>query len=161
MTWNIKPHLHIFVKMLTSWPYNGSLTRNRRPALVYKLSTFHFPSPLIIYQSVEKFLKYKADIYLLKVYNKKIKTMLEISSKLTKMTPERHHWRRSGVFIVNFEQISNIVLVFSLLFEQLNTGWDLPSLSAASLKITWQFFKLGNQKLSRNYRVVTLINFSL
>ena len=35
--------------------------------------------------------------------------------KLTIRTPERRHWRRSGVFIVNFEQISLIVLMFPLL----------------------------------------------
>ena len=38
----------------------------------------------------------------------------EICSKLIK-TPERRQWRRSGVFIVNFEQISHLVLVFLLL----------------------------------------------
>ena len=35
--------------------------------------------------------------------------------KLTIKTPERHEWRRSGVFIINFEHISHIVLVFRLL----------------------------------------------
>ena len=30
-------------------------------------------------------------------------------------TPERRHWRRSGVFIVNLEHISHLVLVFLLL----------------------------------------------
>ena len=41
--------------------------------------------------------------------------MCEVCSKLTKKTPERRHCRRSGVFIVNFERISHIVLVFPLL----------------------------------------------
>ena len=41
--------------------------------------------------------------------------MREIYSKLTIKTPEQVHWRRSGVFIVNFEQISHIVLVSRLL----------------------------------------------
>ena len=36
-------------------------------------------------------------------------------SKLTIKTPERRYWRRSGVFIVNFEHISHLVLVFLLL----------------------------------------------
>ena len=36
-------------------------------------------------------------------------------SKLTIKTPERRHFRRSGVFIVNFEHISHSVLVFLLL----------------------------------------------
>ena len=30
-------------------------------------------------------------------------------------TPEQRHWRRSGVFIVNFEYISHLALVFLLL----------------------------------------------
>ena len=34
---------------------------------------------------------------------------------LTINTPEQDHWRRSGVFIVNFEQNSHIILVFPLL----------------------------------------------
>ena len=33
-------------------------------------------------------------------------------------------WRRSGVFIVNFEHISHLVLVFLLLtLSRLNAGW--------------------------------------
>ena len=39
----------------------------------------------------------------------------EICSKLTIKTPESHQLRRSGVFIVNFENISHLVLVFLLL----------------------------------------------
>ena len=41
--------------------------------------------------------------------------MCEICSKLTIKTPEQRQWRRSGAFIVNFEQISHIVLIFPLL----------------------------------------------
>ena len=37
--------------------------------------------------------------------------MYEIYSKLTIKKPERRQWY-SGVFIVNFEQISHIVLLF-------------------------------------------------
>ena len=38
--------------------------------------------------------------------------MFEICLKLAIKTPKRRHWRRSGVFSVNFEQISNIFPVF-------------------------------------------------
>ena len=41
--------------------------------------------------------------------------MCEISSKSTIKIPERRHWRRSGIYVANFEQISHIVLVFWLL----------------------------------------------
>ena len=58
---------------------------------------------------------FPAGIYLLKVNNRNTRTRCEICSKLTINTPERRHWRRSGVFIVNFEHISHLVLVFLLL----------------------------------------------
>ena len=38
------------------------------------------------------------------------------------------HWRRSGVFIVNFEHILYLFLVFQFLtlnFEQVNVSWEL------------------------------------
>ena len=53
-----------------------------------------------------------AGIYLLKVNNRNIRTRCGICSKLTIKTPEQRQWRRSGVFIVNFEHISHHVLVF-------------------------------------------------
>ena len=59
--------------------------------------------------------KFPAGIYLLKVNNRNTRTRCEICSKLTINTPERRHWRRSCVFIVNFEHISHLVLVFLLL----------------------------------------------
>ena len=40
---------------------------------------------------------------LLKVNNRNTRTRCEIYSKLTIKTPERRHWRRSGIFVVNFE----------------------------------------------------------
>ena len=54
-------------------------------------------------------------IYLLKVNDRNTRKRFEICSKLTKKTPERCHWRRCGVFIVNFEHILHLVLVFLLL----------------------------------------------
>ena len=41
--------------------------------------------------------------------------MCEICSKLTIKTPERRQWCPSGVFIINFEQILYIPMVFPLL----------------------------------------------
>ena len=63
-------------------------------------------------------------IYLLKVNNRNTRTRCEICSKLTARTLERRYWRRSGVFVVNFEHISHLVLVFLLLTlnMQLPTG---------------------------------------
>ena len=47
--------------------------------------------------------------------NKKNRTKCEICSKLTIKTPDQRNWRRSGVFIVNFEHILQLILVFLLL----------------------------------------------
>ena len=40
--------------------------------------------------------------------------MCETCSKLTIKTPERRYWRRSRIFIVNFEHIPHLVPVFLL-----------------------------------------------
>ena len=55
---------------------------------------------------------FPAGNYMFKVNNKNTRTSCEICSKLTIKTPER--WR-SGVFIVNFEHVSHLVQLFSLL----------------------------------------------
>ena len=53
--------------------------------------------------------------YMFKVKNGNTRTSCEICSKLTTKIPERGYWRRTGNFIVNFEHISHLVLVFLLL----------------------------------------------
>ena len=59
-----------------------------------------------------------------KVSNINSRTRCEICAKLTIKTQERRHWRRSGVFIVTFEHISHLVLVFLFVnFEQVNVNW--------------------------------------
>ena len=50
----------------------------------------------------------RATNYMFKVNN-------EIFLKMSVKTPERHHCRRSGLLIVDFKQISHLVLVFLLL----------------------------------------------
>ena len=45
---------------------------------------------------------------------------------LTIKTPKRLHWRRFGVFIVNFEHISHFCSSVSIVnFEQVNAGWTI------------------------------------
>ena len=62
------------------------------------------------------FLTYPAGIYLLKVNNRNTRARCQICSKLKIMIPERRQSRRSGIFIVNFEDIWRyLVLVFLLL----------------------------------------------
>ena len=57
--------------------------------------------------------------------NENAKAICEIYSKLTINTPERRHWRRSIILIITFEQISHVVLVFFVDFEQVNGGWNI------------------------------------
>ena len=53
--------------------------------------------------------------YMFKVNNRDIRVRCKICLKLTIKSPERRHWRRSGVFIANFEHISHLALVFLLI----------------------------------------------
>ena len=57
----------------------------------------------------------RAGKYLFKVNNRNTKSSSEICSKLTTDVPERRHWHLSGVFIVTFEHISHLFLVFLFL----------------------------------------------
>ena len=58
---------------------------------------------------------YPPCIYLLKVNNRNPRAVSKIYSDLIVKTSEQLQWRRYGVFIVNFAQISHIVFVFPLL----------------------------------------------
>ena len=49
---------------------------------------------------------YPAGNYMFKASNRSNRTRYEICSKLTTKTPEPRQWRRSGIFIVNFEQVN-------------------------------------------------------
>ena len=69
------------------------------------------------------FTNFPADFYLFKANNKCTRKRCEICSKLTIKTPERRHWRSTGVFIVNFEHISPLFLVFFVDFEHANVSW--------------------------------------
>ena len=70
--------------------------------------------------------------------------MCEICSKLTIKTPQRRQWRLSDVFIINFEQISHIVVVFPLF--PLNKDIDMFEEIAPSQKPN--FNKLPNMKVT-------------
>ena len=59
--------------------------------------------------------EYPANIYLFQFNNRNTRKKFEICSKLTMKTPERRYWRRSALFIVNFEHISHLFVVFLLL----------------------------------------------
>ena len=56
-----------------------------------------------------------AGIYLFKASDGSKSKICGICSKLAIKTPERRHGHRSDVFISNFEQISHIALMLTLL----------------------------------------------
>ena len=56
-----------------------------------------------------------ASNYMFNVNTRKTRTRCEICSNLTIMIPDRRQWRGSAVFVINFEQILHLVLVFLLL----------------------------------------------
>ena len=58
---------------------------------------------------------HSAGIYLFKVNNRNTRTRCKIFSKLTIKTPERCNSRRSAVFIIKFEHIPHLFLIFLLL----------------------------------------------
>ena len=61
-----------------------------------------------------------------KVNNRSTRTWCEICSKLTIKTSGRRYWLRSGVFIVNVEHISHLILVSIFFdFEQVNVCWKV------------------------------------
>ena len=68
-----------------------------------------------IWRGIEIKQNISTSIYLFKDNNRSTSKRCEIPSKSTIKTSERSDWRRSGVFIVNFEFISFIFLVFLLL----------------------------------------------
>ena len=70
-----------------------------------------------------KFNSFQAGIFLFKVNNGNTKTKYEICSKLASSTPEGHHWRRSDVFLANFEQISRYSGDSIADFEEENVNW--------------------------------------
>ena len=76
------------------------------------------------WETCSKLIINPANIYLFKVNNRNTRKRLEICLKLVIKTPERHYWRRSGVFIVNFKHISHLFLVSPLLTlnKQMLTG---------------------------------------
>ena len=109
-----------------------------------------------------------AGISLFRVNNKNTRTMWEICSKLTIKIPERHQWRRSGNFIVTFEQISHIVLVFLLLTlsKWMTAGYIMPNLQLRSfwfwlyltfgypIPVSIYMFKVNNKDTRTTPRVV-------
>ena len=92
-----------------------------------------------------------AGINLLKAHDTNTKKKCEIYSKLTIKMPERRHWRRFGVFIVSFEHISYLVLVFLLL--TLNILLPAELLLLLNLTISTRRSKLKTYKNANQFDI--------
>ena len=57
-------------------------------------------------------LTFPSENFLIKFNNQNFRTMSEICTVFPIKTPARRQWHLSDVFIVNFEQISHVVLMF-------------------------------------------------
>ena len=75
--------------------------------LNYVIKSFHLCGLYLFAESLH--------FCMFKVNNRNTRIRYEICSKLTIKISEWRHWRRSGIFIANFENISHLVLVFPLL----------------------------------------------
>ena len=89
---------------------DGALEKNQ----LRLLAIITFPNSSII-DVLTPCLTFTAGNNVFKVNNRNTRRKCDICSKFTIKTPGRIHWRRSGVFTVNFEHISYLVLVFRFL----------------------------------------------
>ena len=101
-----------------------------------------------------------------KVNNRNAGKRCEICSKLTIKTPER--CVRTGVFIVNFEHISHLVLLFLLLTLNISAGWKncQKSVGEKMLKLIFRnnlylYCILKNVSADFDFRVIIDLNFKI
>ena len=92
---------------------------------------------------------YPANIYLFKINKRNIRKNCDICSKLTIKTPERRHWRRFVVFIVNFEHILHLLLVFLLLTLKqhgtiIRTYYSQYYSSMEAVNVSWILYTIIN-----------------
>ena len=104
-------HIHPVIETSSRGSYNSpDLTL----IFLLFLKKFFLSRGFLKYTSNTWFEHFSANIYLFKANNRNTKKRCEICSKLIIKTPERRQRCRSGVFIVKFEHISHIFLVFLL-----------------------------------------------
>ena len=94
------------------------------------------------------FLVYPAGNYMFNINNRNTRTRCEICSKLTIKIPERHQWRRSGIFIVNTEHISHLVSIAN--FEHVIAGWETTK-SQSRFKTLFLDFTRNQQYINITY----------
>ena len=111
VTQNIQAVSKIWVQYWESrWHFLGIVTKFRFCCYANPSELINFSSPFGMWHI--NGIVFPVGSYMFKVNNRSTRTRYEICSKLTIKTPEWRHWRRSGVFIVNFEHIPHLALVF-------------------------------------------------
>ena len=93
-------------------------------------------------------------IYFFKVNNRDTRKRCQICSKLAIKTPERRHRCRFGVFLVNFEYISHLFLVFLLLNLSKSTKSPEDVICAQNI-----WFQLSKKVLRNIYSKLSFWNF--
>ena len=100
-------------------------TKNENDSYIYLFFYFYF-FYFLFWLFFTVVTDISGDNYMFKVNNRNTaRTRCEICSNLAIKTPERRQWRCAGVFIVNFEHISHLVVVFLLLTlsSKCRLGW--------------------------------------
>ena len=96
--------------------YVNDLTLNIFHTFFKCFPSYFWKGKCLLRKNFKKFEINPAIIDLYKVNNRNARAMCEIYPKLAIIYQNKiHQWRRFGVFIVKFEQISHIILVFPLL----------------------------------------------
>ena len=97
---------------------------------------------------------FPASIYLSKVNNRNTWIMCEICSKLIIKTSERHHSTHCNIFIVDFEQISHVILMFLLLTLSKWMPAGLVSFSEVAAQVNYKirlWCKVTKERLIHKY----------
>ena len=81
--------------------------------------------------------------------------------KVKKKDTEQRYWRRSGIFIVNFEQISHLFLVFLLVtLKPLRVCWHTLNFQSYHIKVI-RYIKINRSKCSHVFRTKAILKMSL
>ena len=109
-------HSGLDVNVLCTWNI-GRVSTGNRPSKYVETKKISFEKECIWqhYETISKGILKPSGHLPAQSQNRNNTTKCEICSKLTMKTPERRQSHSSGVFIVNFEHVSQLTLVFLLL----------------------------------------------
>ena len=111
-------------------------------------------------------LTFPSENFLIKFNNQNFRTMSEIYSVFAIKTPARRQWHLSDVFIVNFEQISHVVLMFVWRGTwagtcRLDKNCDSKVFWICALEVWPNLWKINWKKFSQQSFRLKLLNVKL